>query len=226
MRCPTCGFVSFDSLSVCKQCGKELSRPGGSDRVVAPTGQKKAPSASPEEPAGPGPLLQNPMQAAADLPDVAEVAPPDLASLPRAGFWLRGLAFLVDLGLVALLGFGGGMLVDLAVQIGGMVSSATEVGLRWLSTVATSFLVVLIALCYFTLFVGMRGQTPGKMLFGLKVIRVSGEEVGIGRALLRWVGQCLGLLPFCLGFLMAAFSRRKQALHDKIAGTYVVRHPS
>ncbi|HTP25298.1 MAG TPA: RDD family protein, partial [Anaeromyxobacteraceae bacterium] len=80
-------------------------------------------------------------------------------------------------------------------------------------------------LCYFTMFIGMGGQTPGKMLLGLKVVRTDGEAVGFGRALVRWLGQCLSLLLLGLGFLMVAFSGRKQGLHDKIAGTYVIRHP-
>jgi uncharacterized RDD family membrane protein YckC len=182
-------------------------------------------SASPEELAARGVSLHDTEKvAAADLSNLAEeVAPTELGSLRKAGFWLRGVAFLVDVILVALLGTGGAILVDLAVQTGGMISSAPEAGLEWLDTTATSLLAVLMALCYFTLFVGLRGQTPGKMLLGLKIIRTTGEEVGYGRALVRWIGQCLGLLPLGLGFLLVAFSRRKQALHDKIAGTDVVR---
>lgn len=228
MRCPVCGFVSFDSLSTCKQCGKELRRSSRPEGVVAPGRPKTGPPLSTEEAASLGLFLQDAEEITTTLQaDVtAEVAPIELASLRKAGFWLRSLAFLVDAVLVALLATGGAMLVDLAVQIGGMISSAPEAGLEWLNTTASSLLVVLIALCYFTLFVGLRGQTPGKMLLGLKIIRTTGEEVGYGRALVRWIGQCLSLLPLGLGFLMIAFSRRKQALHDKLAGTYVVRHPS
>jgi len=228
MRCPACGFVSFDSLFTCKRCGKGLPRQGRSGGIVAPTRRESGLPPSAEEPAAPGLLLQDAEEVAgAVLPDVAvEVAPVEPAWLRKAGFWLRSVAFLVDAGLVALLATGGAMLVDLAVQTGGMISSAPEAGLEWLDTTATSLLVVLIALCYFTLFVGSRGQTPGKMLLGLKIVRTTGEEVGYGRALVRWIGQCLGLLPLGLGFLMVVFSRRKQALHDKMAGTYVVRRPS
>jgi uncharacterized RDD family membrane protein YckC len=225
MRCAACGFVTFDSLSTCKQCGKELPRPGRPESVVGSTRPENTLSALPEELAARGVSLHDTeMVAAAELSNLAEEeAPTELASLRKAGFWLRGVAFLVDVVLVALLGTGGAMLVDLAVQTGGMISSAPEAGLEWLGTTATSLLAVLMALCYFTLFVGLRGQTPGKMLLGLKIIRTTGEEVRYGRALVRWIGQCLGLLPLGLGFLPVAFSRRKQALHDKIAGTYVVR---
>lgn len=228
MRCPACGFVSFDSISTCTQCGKELPRqrkPGG---TIAPARPESGLPPSAEEPAAGGLLLQDAEEiAGAALPDGAvEVVPAEPTSLRTAGFWLRSVAFLVDGGMVALLATGGAMLVDLAVQIGGLISSAPETGLEWLDTTATSLLVVLIVLCYFTLFVGFRGQTPGKMFLGLKIIRTTGEEVGYGKALVRWIGQCLGLLPLGLGFLMIAFSRRKQGLHDRLARTYVVRMPS
>jgi uncharacterized RDD family membrane protein YckC len=227
MRCPACGFISFDSLSACKQCGKELPRPERREGVTLAR-PKRGLLPSTEKPATAGVFFQGAEEVAAVArPSVAkEVTQEEPASLRRVGFWLRCVAFLVDAGLVALLAAGGAILVDLAVQIGGMISLAPEAGLEWLNATATSLLVVLIALGYFTLFVGERGQTPGKMLLGLKIIRTTGEEVGYGRALVRWIGQCLSLLLFGLGFLMVAFSRRKQALHDKLAGTHVVRHPS
>jgi uncharacterized RDD family membrane protein YckC len=64
------------------------------------------------------------------------------------------------------------------------------------------------------------------MLFGLRIIQVTGEDLTFRRALARWTGQSLSLLLFGIGFLMVAFSRQKQGLHDKLAGTYVVRLPS
>ena len=228
MRCPACGFVSFDSLATCKQCGRELPRPGKPEGIVAPVQPSSGVLPSTEDSAAPGFSLRDSEEtAAAARWDVTpEAAPVESASARKAGFWLRGVAFLVDAALVALLATGGAMLVDLAVQIGGMISSAPEAGLEWLSTTATSLLVFLIVVCYFTLFVGAQGQTPGKMLLGLKIVRTTGKDIGYGRALARWIGQCLSLLWFGLGFLMVAFSPQKQALHDKLAGTYVIHHPS
>lgn len=226
MRCPVCGFVSFDSLSACKRCGREVPRHGGSVGIVViprgnstpppPPGEAKAPEPSPRDAS----VVVEPAEAEGPV----ETAAPAAAASPRtAGFWLRTVAFLVDAALVAVLASAGAILVEMAVRVGGLFSSATEAGLEWLETTATVFFTVLIALCYFTLFVGLRGQTPGKMLLGLKITRTSGEEVGYGRAFVRWIGQVLGLLPFGLGFLMVAFSRRKQGLHDKLAATHVVR---
>jgi uncharacterized RDD family membrane protein YckC len=144
----------------------------------------------------------------------------------KAGFWLRGVAFLVDLVVVAALVAAGGMLVSVAVQVGGWFSSTPEIAVEWLEGSASTLLSVLIDLCYFILFVGWRGQTPGKMLFRLRIIRVTGEDVGYGRAFVRWIGQIVSTLLLGIGFLMIAFSHTKQGLHDKLAGTYVVRLPS
>jgi uncharacterized RDD family membrane protein YckC len=229
MRCPACGFISFDDLLACKQCGVEFPQRGKVQGIVTamhPAGPAPAQTSEPATPeAGP----HDAKAVSAVVPPEASVgaAPPtDPASLAKGGFWLRSVAFLADVGLVAALAAAGGILVGVAVQIGGAFSSAPQADLDWLEWVATRLFSMLIDVCYFALFVGWRGQTPGKMLLGLKIIRVSGEEVGYARAFLRWFGQGLGLLLFGLGFLMVAFSRQKQGLHDKLAGTYVIRLPS
>lgn len=229
MRCSACGFVSFDFLSTCKRCGKALPREGRSVGIIALPRGDSAPLPPPGETDSPEPSLGDaPVVVGTAAPEAPAkmVAPTDPASLRKAGFWLRTAALLVDAALVAALAYAGATLVAMAVQIGGLFSSATEAGMEWLDTTATTLFVVLITACYFTVCVGWRGQTPGKMLLGLKIIRTTGEEVGYWRALVRWVGQVIGLLLFGLGFLMIAFSRRKQGLHDRLAGTCVVRLPS
>ncbi len=229
MRCPACGFISFDDLPACKQCGVEFPQRGkvqGIATAMRPGGLAPAQTSEPATPEA-GPHAAKTISAVV-LPEVSAGAatPADPAWLPKGGFWLRGVAFLADVGLVAALAAAGGILVGGAVQIGGVFSSAPQADLDWLEWVAETLFSMLIDVCYFTLFVGWRGQTPGKMLLGLKIIRISGEEVGYARALLRWFGQGLGLLLLGLGFLMVAFSRQKQGLHDKLAGTYVIRLPS
>jgi uncharacterized RDD family membrane protein YckC len=147
------------------------------------------------------------------------------ASLPKAGFWIRSLAFLVDVVLVTLLAWIGGVLVEGSVRLGGAFSSAPDAALEWLTSSAGTLLGLLIETAYFTLCVGHSGQTPGKRLFGLKIIRVNGEAVGFGLAFIRWLAQGLSFLVLGVGYLMIAFTRNKQGLHDKIAGTFVVRLP-
>lgn len=76
---------------------------------------------------------------------------------------------------------------------------------------------------YFIVFVGGCGQTPGKMLLGIAVVRRDGAPVGYGRALLRWIGYWLSALPLGLGFVPAFFAAERRGLHDWMAGTRVVR---
>jgi uncharacterized RDD family membrane protein YckC len=151
--------------------------------------------------------------------------PASLESLPKAGFWIRGLAFLADAILVAALTWIGGYLVEGSIWLGGTVSTTPEVALEWLEAAAGTALSLLIETAYFTLYVGHSGQTPGKKLLRLKVIRTTGEEVGFGLAFVRWIGQGISFLALGIGYLMIAFTRNKQGLHDKIAGTYVIRLP-
>lgn len=64
--------------------------------------------------------------------------------------------------------------------------------------------------------------TPGKLAVGIKVTDLYGRRISFGRALGRFFGKCLSSV-FLAGFVAAAFTARKQALHDKIAGTLVLR---
>lgn len=82
---------------------------------------------------------------------------------------------------------------------------------------------VLINAAYFIYFYGTTGQTPGKKLLGLKVVRTDGKPVTFGIAFLRWVGYIISKLPFFLGFIWVVFDGRNQGWHDKIAGTYVIK---
>ncbi|MEI6610458.1 MAG: RDD family protein, partial [Deltaproteobacteria bacterium] len=71
---------------------------------------------------------------------------------------------------------------------------------------------------------GTTGRTPGKMLLGLQVYCADGTEVSFGIAFLRAVGYLVSslLLTIPLGFIWAAFDKKKQSWHDKIAGTVVI----
>jgi uncharacterized RDD family membrane protein YckC len=83
--------------------------------------------------------------------------------------------------------------------------------------------VFLLNMIYFTFFLGTRGQTPGKMICGLKVIRIDGSPVSYGQAAVRTLGYYLNHFTLCIGFLWVAIDPRKQGFHDKIAGTYEIR---
>lgn len=91
-------------------------------------------------------------------------------------------------------------------------------------TLPTMVVFALLALAWFTAFEGSRWQaTPGKRLLGLQVVDDDGLPPGYVRAGLRTAAGLLSWVSLNIGHLMAARAPRYQALHDRIAGTHVVR---
>lgn len=65
--------------------------------------------------------------------------------------------------------------------------------------------------------------TLGKIVLGIRVTDLSGQRVGFGRATGRYFAKILSAMIFCVGFLMVAFTEKKQGLHDMIASTLVLK---
>jgi uncharacterized RDD family membrane protein YckC len=68
----------------------------------------------------------------------------------------------------------------------------------------------------------LAGGTPGKKLLGLAVVTADGSFPGFGRSLVRALGWLLSTPLANFGFVLALFNARTRALHDFIAGTFVV----
>ena len=67
------------------------------------------------------------------------------------------------------------------------------------------------------------GATPGKIAFSARIVDArSGGRPGLGRLAARWFAYIISAAPLFLGFAWIAIDRRKQAWHDKIAGTRVI----
>ena len=148
-----------------------------------------------------------------------------------AGFWRRLVAFMIDSTIVTIIFVVLCVITALAFFFGAMSADNNT----WIADLTNltgfSFLLLLILvfyiainIAYFTYFHGTTGRTPGKMLLGLQVCSADGTEVSFGIAFLRAVGylvsSLLGTIP--IGFIWAAFDKKKQAWHDKIAGTVVI----
>jgi uncharacterized RDD family membrane protein YckC len=130
-----------------------------------------------------------------------------------ARFWPRAFAFAIDgLAVVLICALLRGLLqVPLA-------SSAARQEFFWL--------VVLVLLIYTAAMESSPRQASlGKLAFDLRVTSLGGERISFLRALARNVALPLSAVILCAGFVMAAFTARRQALHDLIAGTLVVRSP-
>ncbi|MER3416968.1 MAG: hypothetical protein C4297_12250 [Gemmataceae bacterium] len=64
--------------------------------------------------------------------------------------------------------------------------------------------------------------TLGKMALGITVTDLEGNRIGFGKATGRFFGKIISALIFYIGFVMAAFTEKKQGLHDMMAGCLVV----
>lgn len=168
------------------------------------------------------------------VPGLAQTGPAGpAAAAPAPG--QRGPDDVVDAGFIRRLG---AYLID-AMLIGSVFYVVFLVGVVALALVASSqgddgeaFLVgmVLVYLAYpvmsLAYFAGMESSrlqaTVGKLALGIKVVDGQGRRLGFGRAAGRWAGSILSYLILYIGFFMAGWTRRKQALHDLVAGTFVV----
>ena len=127
-----------------------------------------------------------------------------------AGFWRRLGAFLIDA-------------VLLAVAMAALGRLGLPVYQRVDYNAFGMVIVVLLLWLYFALLESSRLQaTLGKLALAIKVTTLDGHRIGFGRATLRTVGKYLSAVILMIGFIMAGFTRRRQALHDLIAGTLVV----
>ena len=79
-----------------------------------------------------------------------------------------------------------------------------------------------LAFGYFTLFHFLAGQTPGKMLAGLRVETIEGEPLLFSQAFLRSVGGLLQLIPGGLGYLIIIISPDRRGWNDRLAGTRLI----
>ena len=149
---------------------------------------------------------------------------------PYAGFWKRFAAYLID-GIIISIPM---MLLFIpllvyVISAAGNLDEANkgaqlafEIRTRQLLSVAqlTSFIIPML---YFAWMESSKLQaTLGKMLLGIKVVNAQGNRQTFWQALGRNAGKIISGIIFNIGYFMAGATRKKQALHDQMAGAYVV----
>jgi uncharacterized RDD family membrane protein YckC len=172
------------------------------------------------------PLAVREVEAPAERANIAAIFRPDAAQDPIASgarlLTRRAQAYLADLGLL--------MAIFALFVCAGEVARSPAAGGRFqfsgdvLLDLATPYFLVFFTLCfgYFTLFHYLSGQTPGKMLFD---VRVEGDEhagITLAQAFLRCVGGLIALLPAGLGFLSIVLDEEQRGWNDRLAGCRVV----
>jgi len=208
MYCSKCGTNVTDGAAFCSACGQ----PTAVAAPIAPVPSRPAPGL---------PLTYAPPVLAPILPS------------PYAGFWLRVVAHLID---DVLLGIGIGILVLIGVAMVGVdsIRSMAE-GMKgddfqmpgaMISAIifVTVASIVLVWLYNAAMESSKHQGTLGKMALGLIVTDSQGRPIGFGHATGRYFAKIItGLIPFGIGYAMAGFTEKKQALHDMIAGCLVLR---
>ncbi len=200
--CPVCGLLQ-PAGETCQGCGIIYTK--WQAHRQAQNRQTLATTAEPIAGASERPEQSAPEMAAT----VAETR-------PKAGFWIRFIAYAIDGTIVGFIQLAIGWLFESLLFIMG----EGQVALAFVS----GLLALTISFVYGVYFIGYCGQTPGKMLLRIKVIRRDGATMTYGRAFVREVpGKFVSGILFGIGYLMVAFDSQKQGLHDKIADTYVIK---
>ncbi|MEI7979910.1 MAG: RDD family protein [Bacteroidota bacterium] len=129
-----------------------------------------------------------------------------------AGFWIRFAAAFID-GIIL-------SIPQLAIQFA-MGESASEFGAGFLL-----YYVIIISLNWIY-YAGMESSsnqaTLGKMVVGIKVTNLEGEPITFINATGRYFAKIISTIILLIGFIMAAFTPKKQALHDQLAKTLVIK---
>lgn len=226
MFCARCGRTLPEGAAFCPACGAPVAATSGTS-PPAPAATAGPIAAAAET--APDAMTGGAMPAWTSAPAPAWTsAPTPAAAAPvrYGGFWRRVVAFIVD-GLIVggvMLPFGMGL--GLA-QLNAIMSDELTAEALY-ALIATSmfvwFIRVIVSWLYGAGFESSKFQaTPGKMLLGLKVTDLEGRRVTFLRATGRAVGKWLSGLILCIGYILVAFTDRKQGLHDLIAGTLVRR---
>jgi uncharacterized RDD family membrane protein YckC len=205
MFCSRCGIRVVEGNRYCQACGQEV---GAAVTVPAAlAGALRPPAAGTSQGSGP---------------------------LPYAGFWMRFVAAFVD-GLI--LGIPFWILVMVLVfMFGGFGmmlhrnAADPRAAAALLAPIFGFFILGMLAFVVleWLYFAGMessaRQATFGKSVMSLRVTDYEGQRISFGHATGRFFAKIVsGLIPLAIGYIMAGFTEKKQALHDLIAGTLVLK---
>jgi uncharacterized RDD family membrane protein YckC len=197
VSCPQCGNV----FTRCPECATEV-RPGATTCGNCGYPLAVAPTAQ--------------TSSASQLPDNTQYLGATVAPVVYAGFWRRFAAALIDGVLIAVV-----LIVCdvvLAVAFGGRSTEYTTISFALNLGISIAY--------YVGLESGPQQATLGKRALGIIVTDMHGNRISTGRAVGRYFGKLLSALILLIGYLMAAFTEKKQALHDMMAGTLVVVKPT
>jgi uncharacterized RDD family membrane protein YckC len=187
--------------TVCPSCGEDVL---GQAKFCHHCGK-------PLEPVHHEPILEN-----RDLshPEVSQYAP----------IWRRGVASVIDVVTIVTLVLPGVIAFFWLVEVVTVwIGMEPDDGRSLAGTAAVLLWLVADWLYHSMMHSSPRQGTYGKYFMGLKVTDLGGGPIGFGQATGRHFAKFLSTFPLMAGFFITPFTRRKQALHDMVAGTLVLR---
>ena len=215
MYCSKCGSEISPTTAFCSTCGQAIS---GLARAPVPS-LSPIPSLSPVDPNQYAPVVQ---------------APATYSGVAYAGFWLRFVAYIID-GVVSGILFVV-LLIPLFILTGagaalGRISSGEDISDEAGAFLAFGFIFGLLSITvgvrwlYYALSESSTWQaTLGKKMLNLTVTDMAGQPISFARASGRYFSKFItNLIPFAIGYILAGFTEKRQALHDMIASCLVLR---
>ena len=201
MYCNRCGAQNSALAKFCANCGTPLSVDPASATAthegVTPVPQGPAPPFMPTAPTG---------------------------AARYGGFWMRVVATLIDVIALGIVTGPVSVIIGIITGVAGHAVAMPKPGVDVASLILTGSFSTLVNWLYSALLESSSYQaTLGKMALGLKVTDLQGHRISFARATGRHFAKILSGFVLFVGFIMVGFTRRKQGLHDMLAGTLVIR---
>ena len=139
------------------------------------------------------------------------------------GFWIRVVAYIIDAIVLTIATIPIALIFGISMTAG-LDPTAVPDDAAAGGNLLANLLSVVVGWLYYALMESSGMQaTLGKKALGLIVTDESGQRISFARATGRYFAKIVSALILLIGFIMVAFTERKQGLHDKLAGTLVVR---
>ena len=231
MKCPSCGYNSFDSMDKCKRCGSSFkpvdpNSPAGmfNDSEYFHEDVDKVDLFENDDPL----LLDyeliedysfhgTPSKPVQNLSDYNNESLESYLIL--AGFGRRFIAFLFDITAILAISF---FTIIIGLITAGINFSDGIMKLSYILIPVYLILCLLASTCLLFL-QAYSGKSFGKILLGLRVVKEDGGKISISESFIRWVGYYLSALPLFYGYISAFFDYNLQTWHDKLSKTYVIK---